>query len=959
MNSYGQILLMILLCCSGLCRHAGAQQLGFEQLGVERGLLASETYNMIQDEQGYVYIATEYGMVKYNGSRFVPVCTNIPVREQVAYAFFRNNAGAYCFINSQFHFYTIRNDSAIPLQVAGRDVLLFPFSSSVSRLFTDSADNIYASTAYESCRYEAATGRWTVVTDRLLPGQDMVIERMANNSFISSCGRKYNHVIVRNSAYDGEYPVAPPDTVPLKYKVLETRHGLYLQGSGQVLRITKQKKLFEYRIHDALFLNVAADGHAWVGIHHGGVIELDTNLRPLHHYLDHLSIAHVLFDRQDGIWATSLEQGVFHCRDIHEFHYDNLEGFSGEVRFIKTIGDRLFAGTANGKLLMTTPAGKRVIDLGLQNIEDVIPWHQGYLVATTKDIVFLDTSFNLSIIVPQTAPYLLLPQRESFLSAGPTTLNRFSDRFELQQAVRTPARVKCLLSLSDSILAGTTKGLFVLRGNRFFIPPVLNPLRYSSISDLKMSRDGRIWISTRGDGLFLLAPGRQLVKVPSPSGIITHISFFKDSTILLSANTGLYGKHYAAATAAWDNLYEGAVLHALPYHNKIFIGTKHGLVAHDAAALFHRPPFPVYLSAVTAGRRRLPAGDIRIAHQEHELIFDFDVLSYSRPAPTIYYRLSGPQAGEGQASGTRLVLQNLPPGYYTLKIYAGYETPQPALVVPFYIRPAFWQTNTFLVLAVVAGLCLLIAGAYLLYRRTRSNAYKKAAIRRMLSEYKLTALKAQISPHFMSNSLAAIQQLILLNEVDKATRYLAMFSLLIRHVLQYSDKSLVPLSDELKIIELNVSLEQLRFSDRFIYEKDLAPDVDPHGLYIPPLITQPFIENAIWHGLLPLKGQRPSRLLVKVRREQDVVILSVIDNGVGRTAGTTRNDLRNDTFASRGIQLTQNRIDNLNQIYTSGKARIQIIDLYEEGAPAGTQIDIILPYIPDLAYENQHPQSHY
>ncbi len=275
------------------------------------------------------------------------------------------------------------------------------------------------------------------------------------------------------------------------------------------------------------------------------------------------------------------------------------------------------------------------------------------------------------------------------------------------------------------------------------------------------------------------------------------------------------------------------------------------------------------------------------------------------------------------------------------------------------MRPAFWQRGIFLIFVIIASLCLLTFFAFLLYKNTNRSAYKKAAIQRMLSEYKLTALKAQINPHFISNSLTAIQQLVLSGEVDKAGRYLALFSQLIRQVLHYSDKSLVLLQDELRIIELNISLEQLRFSNQFHFDLQIAADVDPLALYIPPLITQPFIENAIWHGLLPLKDSRSSKLLITIRREKGSLVLSIIDNGVGREISLEQTHVPNNKVASRGIELSQSRIENLNHLYVGGKASIVFTDLYEDAVPTGTQVDIVLPYLSNVIYENVYKKSHY
>jgi two-component system LytT family sensor kinase len=211
-------------------------------------------------------------------------------------------------------------------------------------------------------------------------------------------------------------------------------------------------------------------------------------------------------------------------------------------------------------------------------------------------------------------------------------------------------------------------------------------------------------------------------------------------------------------------------------------------------------------------------------------------------------------------------------------------------------------------------------------------------------EYRLTALKAQINPHFISNSLTAIQQLIIQNNIDKANQYIARFSLLIRYVLKYSDKFVTDLDTEIKIIELNVEVEQLRFRDQFIFEKQIAPDVKTNEIYIPPLITQPFIENAIWHGLLPLNESRKPKLTLKIEIRQDNLIISIIDNGVGRNHVSAEKEQQEEARESKGTELIRSKIESLNKMYSTNGILITSIDLKDEqGLASGTQIDLVFP----------------
>jgi LytS/YehU family sensor histidine kinase len=244
-------------------------------------------------------------------------------------------------------------------------------------------------------------------------------------------------------------------------------------------------------------------------------------------------------------------------------------------------------------------------------------------------------------------------------------------------------------------------------------------------------------------------------------------------------------------------------------------------------------------------------------------------------------------------------------------------------------------------------LALALVGwiAWFTYARLKKREAGKAEIIRQLAEYKSIALKAQINPHFISNLLSAVQLLMLENKADAANQYIAKFSLLIRHVLKYSDQVTTCLFNEIQIIDIIVELEQLRFSDRFVFEKQISPDLNPDEIFVPPLIMQPIIENAVWHGLLLLNGKRVPKLIFRAGIIEENLVISIIDNGVGRAyARTHSNTDLGDARESKGTWLVTNWIENLNQMLPGKGCAIYFTDLQDEERQAsGTQVDIIFP----------------
>lgn len=258
-----------------------------------------------------------------------------------------------------------------------------------------------------------------------------------------------------------------------------------------------------------------------------------------------------------------------------------------------------------------------------------------------------------------------------------------------------------------------------------------------------------------------------------------------------------------------------------------------------------------------------------------------------------------------------------------------YEEPNPNR-----IKDALIEALKYIVVIVI-----LIIVIILLLIRNRKNLRKQKEFYELNSrvqELEIKVIRSQMNPHFISNSLAAIQHLIHKKEIESAGLYLAKFSFFLRQVLDHSDKSYIRLSEELEIVRLYVELEQLRFDDNFSFGIRVAENIDTFQVQIPSLITQPFIENSIWHGLLPLKERDPS-LELSVLRLDDKICLLIEDNGVGRTAAE---DLAKK---SRGTRLALDKIESLNKLSNGSNVNIRIVDLFDnQGKPAGTRIEIYL-----------------
>lgn len=240
------------------------------------------------------------------------------------------------------------------------------------------------------------------------------------------------------------------------------------------------------------------------------------------------------------------------------------------------------------------------------------------------------------------------------------------------------------------------------------------------------------------------------------------------------------------------------------------------------------------------------------------------------------------------------------------------------------------RKNVF-IFGLIALIFLILVIVYLFYQQ---NKIKQ---RQQRMEFTQKLLRSQINPHFMSNCLSAVQNLILEKESDKAADYLAKFSSFLRQILNTSEKYYLSLAEEIETINLYIELEQLRFKNNFTFRLNIQNDIPLNDLIVPSFITQPFIENAIWHALLPLSG-RSAVLSLDIKMENDLIFLIIEDNGVGRRESGERASKK-----SKGTKLIFENIKNLNQLLKSADNKIEIVDLKNEhGQAIGTRIIIQL-----------------
>ncbi len=323
-------------------------------------------------------------------------------------------------------------------------------------------------------------------------------------------------------------------------------------------------------------------------------------------------------------------------------------------------------------------------------------------------------------------------------------------------------------------------------------------------------------------------------------------------------------------------------------------------------------------------------------HDQNNISFSFKGINLKNGQVSYSYMLQGKDKEWITGVNTEsITYNNLPPGEYSFKVKAinddGIESAK-AATFDFEIRPPLWQTWWFRVMIAITCISLI----YIFVKKRDKNASHKNDLQLQMSELRLQAVQSQMNPHFIFNSLNSIQNYIVQNNQIEAARYLSRFSKLIRRILDNSHHRFLKPEDILATLKMYVELEAFRFNNEFTYSLHLdTTDERIYEVELPPMLLQPYVENAILHGLMPKEGDK--HLSISLFIKDDTFNCIIEDNGKGRTPK------ENSGHISRGEKLTQSMLESIS---TPGKeaASVTYHDLKDNNNNAlGTKVIILIP----------------
>lgn len=307
------------------------------------------------------------------------------------------------------------------------------------------------------------------------------------------------------------------------------------------------------------------------------------------------------------------------------------------------------------------------------------------------------------------------------------------------------------------------------------------------------------------------------------------------------------------------------------------------------------------------------SNEIDLPYYQNNLQARFNVINFTDPEENRFaYRIITNHDSVWQYLNTQsgVAFHSLAPGKYRIqaKLFSvSNRWPEQVKEIDIFIRPPFWQTKWFIILLIA----VIVTGLVLLYQMRIKKIRQKANIDKQISEFEMKALHAQMSPHFIFNCLNSIREMILNNENKEASHYLSKFAQLIRLTLNQSSKPFISLQDTIDYLQRYMEMESIR-NNHFTYIIEADEDLQPSDIFLPPMLIQPFIENAIWHGA---SQDKMLQLTIRFLRKNMKLFCIVEDNGIGiKVSMENKKGIQAD-HTSIGIDNVKQRIDVLNEKY--------------------------------------------
>ncbi len=933
------------------------------------GLPSSQIYQTHQDKEGFMWFVSDNGISRFDGNQFknFTFSTGICVRsifgifeeEDKRRLWFYSYSGKLIYFdyadmnmhcpsfNQKLESYT-RGSILNGLFIQGDTIYTYNYNADIFKI-----DQKSGSVSVEKNNYNHLIRSYSekhfIVGHKAHHEANCRLNLSLLNSSTSSIKMPSNTYSKKNSP---SIPTHAFDSLNNRL-YFNSHHGIITTDLvGQTARYYSQ----DYTNTQSYFLD--REGLLWIGYFNKGVIGYDLSnggIKEVFHLLNEYSITSIEQDRDGGYWFSSHQNGVFYIPNlkaecISEIN-DTIFNSRSRVTSLKKDNSSLFFSNAKGEIIKISDAGEGVAKLvGIESRNFVIPGVQNgeYLrsdYSIWKDgLMFTNGSFKGSLTVNEIDYFIY--RVNSKYKVYSRSNSHIEEIFSKESSIRA-REVQLTYKLNLYVGSNSSLQFYNKELDQWF--EVGTEEGYSNRIDVAhiapISGDSA-WISTRNMGLLLVHKDRILKIINSDNGIpftyCNHV-YSLNSLLFVSTNSGLFRINPEDRGISFKRLNENhglisnEVFSSLIIGNYLYAATNEGLCKVDTSLFYDLPIKPnCIIELVELDGDQVSINDqIRVPYSVKGIKINYTSPTYQNAFKIPYrYRLTTNDKWI-YTNDKELILSNLAPSEYNFEIQAGgpYDDWGKSSFLNFTIEAAFWQTSWFQVAVVL----LIIILALLISNIRVKNAKRISSLQTALIKSQNKALSAQMNPHFIFNSLNSISHGLLHQDMRSSISYIGKFGKLMRTIFENSEATFITIEEELKALKNYMDLEKLRLGDRLDYIIYLDEEIPSKSIYIPTLLLQPFVENAIWHGIAPL--EEGGTIILFISTSRDNLKIRIEDNGVGYNSNSSLEKRKNSA-----LRTTQKRLDLIKQLYKR-KIEFSIEAIDPNSNKKGTRFSLNLPLI--------------
>lgn len=956
----GLLLIALLFSCR-------AQEPSFIHYGLDNGLPSSEVYQSIQDKEGRMWFGTDRGLVRFDGYDFKTFTTKDGLGSDVIFGFHKD-------LQHKIWWYSLGGGigylekGKIQVPAFNRALKDTLGRMTISSMYVSENGTVYLSDKWSATRIEITPTGNIRKTTYPFEGKLNHSILVDSNFFVLNGTHDKQRRIMNlgvNPNWKGKEPdyVESGENIGKSFNVLKANSGhLFLMNNRLVdVRQAQLRQEKTLPAQGTLGLYEDQDQNIWIGLYEQGVIcfsgcQLD---QVKMHLLQEHSVSHIYEDTEGGFWFTTLESGIFYAPNLGILSKRYEQGNIQHRISTLWVGDsKIWLGNHLGSVIDQPRPVSNAFQILYKHPEKFryVFESDGHLylgVSTSNKLEHPATMQKNHHLIAANC-FLKDPENDTLrFVRGKVLLNDKEVGQPLLFAPRNDAlgRKFAFCKWREMYLLGGNKGIHFTLDSKL-VDWQKYPLSYQPYVEAFLSTQHHLFIASRYSGVIVHSDDTTWTISEQdglPTNYIKKIVSQNDSVFWLGSSKGVsricvqYKNRRAEVIniTKQQGLPVNQVNDLFLRNDTLWIASDYGLTFMNVHQVISGDSNPkVYLRSMTVNNGKASAiAQKKFMHTDRVFDFSYAALDYKSGGKIKYkYRLHGfnDQWEETYQTKQRYMLG---PGKYQFEVlaqnYAGVWSNESARV-DFEIEPPFWKELWFILLTTIFGLTVIYVFVMMKIKGLKEK--NELEVQMAYSQHK--ALSAQLKPHFVFNALNSVNKFINDNNREESSDYLSLFSSLIRQILTNSGTPLIALDEELSQLDKYLQVEQLRFKEKLTYEINVSDEIDIRLLKVPNQLLQPYVENAIWHGIM--NRSAPGHIQIDLFAQNNELHCYIEDNGVGREAARAfyKGQIRHQPA---GLKINKERLALIEAIYKLAVS-VQIIDLTDASNQArGTRVEIRWP----------------